>query len=83
MLLVIYTASRPMLLFAADSNRVSGCDVCVYSANASGVMAAVAAAREALLADMSPIDDIRATAHYRSVVTQNVLGHMLRELATA
>ena len=39
------------------------------------------AAREALLADMSPIDDIRATAHYRSVVTQNVLGQMLRELA--
>jgi len=35
-----------MLLSAADSNRVSGCDVCVYSANASGVMAAVAAARE-------------------------------------
>ena len=43
----------------------------------------VAAAREALLNDMSPIDDIRASAHYRSVVTQNVLGHMLRELATA
>ena len=39
------------------------------------------AARTALLADMSPIDDIRATAHYRSVVTQNVLGQMLRELA--
>ena len=39
------------------------------------------AACEALLGDMSPIDDIRASAHYRSVVTQNVLGHMLRELA--
>jgi CO/xanthine dehydrogenase FAD-binding subunit len=39
------------------------------------------AAREALLLDMSPIDDIRASAHYRSVVTQNVLGQMLRELA--
>ncbi len=43
----------------------------------------VAAARAALLDDMSPIDDIRASAHYRSVVTQNVLSHMLRELATA
>ncbi|MEI6593834.1 MAG: xanthine dehydrogenase family protein subunit M [Holophagaceae bacterium] len=42
----------------------------------------MAAAREALLADISPIDDIRATARYRSVVTRNVLGHMLRELAT-
>ncbi|NTW85942.1 MAG: xanthine dehydrogenase family protein subunit M [Holophagaceae bacterium] len=41
----------------------------------------VAAAREALLADMSPIDDIRATAQYRSVVTRNLLGQMLRELA--
>jgi CO/xanthine dehydrogenase FAD-binding subunit len=41
----------------------------------------VVAARAALLDDMSPIDDIRASAHYRSVVTQNVLGHMLRELA--
>jgi xanthine dehydrogenase iron-sulfur cluster and FAD-binding subunit A len=41
----------------------------------------VAAARAALLNDMSPIDDIRASAHYRTVVTQNVLGHMLRELA--
>ncbi len=42
----------------------------------------VLAARAALLDDMSPIDDIRASAHYRSVVTQNVLGHMLRELAS-
>ncbi len=41
----------------------------------------IEAAREALLADISPIDDIRATARYRSVVTRNVLGHMLRELA--
>ena len=39
------------------------------------------AARAALLDDISPIDDIRASAHYRRVVTQNVLGHMLRELA--
>ena len=43
----------------------------------------VTAAREALLADMSPIDDIRATAHYRSVVTRNLLGQMLMELANA
>jgi CO/xanthine dehydrogenase FAD-binding subunit len=43
----------------------------------------IAAARGALLDDMSPIDDIRASAHYRSVVTQNVLGHMLRELANS
>lgn len=42
----------------------------------------ILAARAALLDDMSPIDDIRASAHYRSVVTQNVLGHMLRELAS-
>jgi CO/xanthine dehydrogenase FAD-binding subunit len=41
----------------------------------------IAAARAALLGDISPIDDIRASAHYRTVVTQNVLGHMLRELA--
>jgi len=41
----------------------------------------IAAARTALLEDISPIDDIRASAHYRRVVTQNVLGHMLRELA--
>jgi CO/xanthine dehydrogenase FAD-binding subunit len=37
--------------------------------------------QRALLADISPIDDIRSTAHYRTVVTQNVLGQMLRELA--
>ena len=38
-------------------------------------------ARKALLKDISPIDDIRSTAHYRSIVTQNVLGQMLGELA--
>lgn len=38
-------------------------------------------ARQALLKDISPIDDIRSTAHYRQVVAQNVLGQMLRELA--
>ncbi len=41
----------------------------------------VEAAREALLDEISPIDDIRATAHYRKVVTGNLLGQMLRELA--
>jgi len=43
----------------------------------------VAAAQQALLADMSPIGDIRASAHYRSVVARNVLGQLLRELAQA
>lgn len=38
-------------------------------------------ARQALLKDISPIDDIRSNAHYRQVVTQNVLGQMLMELA--
>lgn len=38
-------------------------------------------ARQALLKDISPIDDIRSNAHYRQVVTQNVLGQMLTELA--
>jgi CO/xanthine dehydrogenase FAD-binding subunit len=38
-------------------------------------------ARTALLQDLSPIDDIRSTAHYRRVVAQNVLGQMLLELA--
>lgn len=38
-------------------------------------------ARQALLKDISPIDDIRSNAHYRQVVTQNVLGQMLLELA--
>lgn len=40
-------------------------------------------ARQALLQDISPIDDIRSTAHYRRVVAQNVLGQMLRELSRA
>ena len=38
-------------------------------------------ARQALLKDINPIDDIRSNAHYRQVVTQNVLGQMLMELA--
>jgi CO/xanthine dehydrogenase FAD-binding subunit len=40
----------------------------------------IAAAQAALAGDMSPIGDIRASAHYRSVVTGNVLGQMLGEL---
>lgn len=42
-----------------------------------------AAAREALLADIHPIGDVRASAHYRSVVTANVLARMLEAWATA
>ena len=38
-------------------------------------------AQLALLADISPIDDIRSSAHYRRVVSQKVLGQMLRELS--
>ncbi|HWQ08174.1 MAG TPA: FAD binding domain-containing protein, partial [Holophaga sp.] len=41
------------------------------------------AAREALLRDVSPIDDIRSTAHYRGVVVQNVFAQMLQELSAA
>jgi len=43
----------------------------------------IEAARQALASDISPIDDIRATAHYRSVVTGNLLAQMLRGLAQA
>jgi CO/xanthine dehydrogenase FAD-binding subunit len=43
----------------------------------------VTAAREALMADICPIDDIRSTAHYRRVVTANVFQQMLEELAHA
>ncbi len=38
------------------------------------------AARGALLADISPIDDIRSTAHYRRTVAGNVLVQALLEL---
>jgi CO/xanthine dehydrogenase FAD-binding subunit len=41
------------------------------------------AAREAVMKDISPIDDIRASAHYRAVVTGNVLVQMLTELGKA
>ncbi len=40
----------------------------------------LAEARAAILEDISPIDDIRASAHYRQVVTANVLAQMLLEL---
>jgi len=43
----------------------------------------VEAAREALVADISPIDDIRSTVRYRRVVTGNVLAQMLEALARA
>jgi len=43
----------------------------------------VESAREALMADISPIDDIRSTARYRRVVTGNVLAQMLEALARA
>ena len=38
------------------------------------------AARDALLGDISPIDDIRSTAHYRRTVAGNVLVQALLEL---
>jgi CO/xanthine dehydrogenase FAD-binding subunit len=37
-------------------------------------------ARRAVQEDIAPIDDIRASAHYRRVVTGNVLAQMLAEL---
>ncbi len=38
----------------------------------------IAAACEALLRDIAPIDDVRSTARYRARVAQNVLAHTLR-----
>jgi CO/xanthine dehydrogenase FAD-binding subunit len=43
----------------------------------------VRAAQQALQEDISPMDDIRSTAHYRRVTAGNILGQMLRELARA
>jgi CO/xanthine dehydrogenase FAD-binding subunit len=37
-------------------------------------------ARQALLDDISPIDDVRSTAAYRSRVSQNLLGEFLRAI---
>jgi xanthine dehydrogenase iron-sulfur cluster and FAD-binding subunit A len=33
--------------------------------------------RELIAQEIQPIDDIRSTAHYRSLVTQNLLGEFL------
>ena len=41
----------------------------------------VKVAREALWADLSPIDDLRSTAHYRHTIAGNVLEQLLGELA--
>jgi CO/xanthine dehydrogenase FAD-binding subunit len=41
----------------------------------------VRAARAALMEDISPIDDIRSTGHYRRVTAGNLLEQMLGELA--
>jgi CO/xanthine dehydrogenase FAD-binding subunit len=41
---------------------------------------ALPAARAALMADISPIDDIRSTAHYRRVTAGNLLEQMVGEL---
>jgi CO/xanthine dehydrogenase FAD-binding subunit len=43
----------------------------------------LAEARAALMADISPIDDIRSTARYRRIVAGNVLVQALNELATS
>jgi CO/xanthine dehydrogenase FAD-binding subunit len=43
----------------------------------------VRAAQAGLMADISPIDDIRSTGHYRRVTAGNLLGQMLGELALA
>ena len=40
-------------------------------------------AMETLQEDISPMDDIRSTAHYRRVTAGNILGQMLGELAKA
>lgn len=41
----------------------------------------IRSARATLIAEASPIDDIRSTAHYRSVVAANLLEEFLRTLA--
>jgi CO/xanthine dehydrogenase FAD-binding subunit len=33
--------------------------------------------------DISPIDDLHSTGHYRRITAGNILGQMLRELAQA
>jgi CO/xanthine dehydrogenase FAD-binding subunit len=41
--------------------------------------ALVRAARESLAAEISPIDDVRSTAHYRLRVSQNLLAEFLSD----
>jgi CO/xanthine dehydrogenase FAD-binding subunit len=41
----------------------------------------IAAAKESLVRDISPIDDIRSTARYRLRVAQNLLEEFLSQLA--
>jgi CO/xanthine dehydrogenase FAD-binding subunit len=43
----------------------------------------VAEAQRALMDDISPMDDLRSTAHYRRATAYKLLGQMLRELAGA
>ncbi len=61
----------------------------VRAASAEGTLrggrltpAGIAAAREALARDITPIDDLRSTARYRLRVAQNVLEEFLRTLAS-
>ena len=42
--------------------------------------ALIAHAREVIAKEIQPIDDIRSTANYRSLVTQNLLGEFLNQL---
>ena len=42
--------------------------------------ALIAHAREVIAEEIKPIDDIRSTSQYRSLVTQNLLGEFLRSL---
>jgi xanthine dehydrogenase iron-sulfur cluster and FAD-binding subunit A len=44
--------------------------------------AALAVAKEILAGEISPIDDMRSTAHYRSRVAQNLLEDFLQEAAS-
>jgi CO/xanthine dehydrogenase FAD-binding subunit len=43
--------------------------------------APIASARETLLAEIHPIDDVRSTAEYRRVVAANLLEQFWRETA--
>ena len=41
---------------------------------------AIQAAMGMIESEVSPIDDMRSTAHYRSVVTGNILRRLLRQI---